>query len=320
MATIKYDVSDVEAGGGGQQPQPSMYKGKIVSVTHRDKKSNGDATNDLEVVVSVGDEYANLWSYINLESVAARWKVREFTDAVGLPTKGDLTPQKLKALQGKPVLVKVSADTDLDGDYRGRVKNLFMPGTQEVDASDNGDDSEGGDDYGSWDDDDLKAELKDRGLKIAGRFTTDKAVAALEEYDVPEAEEEEEADTDGPAGEIEPELLKDLNPDPDFYSAWPDDDIKSFVEDLGIKGNIGGRYSRSKGVDAIVALADSVLGTTSDDAPDETTDEYDSWDDDDLQNEIDARAEQGVEIKISGRKSREKIIAALRADDGTDPF
>src|SRR4051812_46622015 len=129
MATIKVDVTDVEAGGGGEQPQPGLYNGKLVSVTHRDKKSNGDPTSDLEVIVDVGQEYSRLWSYINLESPAARWKLREFLDAVGLPAKVELTPQKLKALQGKLVLAKVVADTDLDGEYRGKVKNLFMPGT-----------------------------------------------------------------------------------------------------------------------------------------------------------------------------------------------
>jgi hypothetical protein len=90
MAVIKYDVSGVEAGGGGEQPQPGLYKGKIVSVTPRKKKSNGDPTNDLEVVVDVGKEYSRLWTYIQLDNPASAWKLREFTDALGLPDKGGL--------------------------------------------------------------------------------------------------------------------------------------------------------------------------------------------------------------------------------------
>ena len=128
------------------------------------------------------------------------------------------------------------------------------------------------------------------------------------------------ASKDAVMSEVDPELLTDLNQDPDFYAEWPDDDVKSFVDDLGIKGNISGRYSRQKGISAITDLADSVYGASSDE-PDEPSDEYDNWDDDDLANEIEARAEQGVEIKVSGRKSRQKLIDALRADDAkADPF
>ena len=126
MAAIKYDVSDVEAGGGGEQPQPALYKGKIVSVKHREKNARGEACNDLEVVVDVGEEFARLWTYIQLDNPATRWKLREFTDAMGLSPKGTIDPTKLK---GKAVTVKVAADTDLDGNYRGKIKNLFLPGS-----------------------------------------------------------------------------------------------------------------------------------------------------------------------------------------------
>jgi|SRR5215831_11045435 len=325
MATIKYDVSDVESGGGGQEPKPGLYSGKIISVTHRDKNRGGQAVDDLEVVVNIGPEYANKWTYVTLDSPAARWKVREFLDAVGLPPKGELTPQKLKSLAGKPVLVRIRADKNLDDDYQGKIKNLFMPGTvddEEVIESGNGTETDD-DDMESWTDDDLKAELADRGLKI-GRFNREKAIAALsetEEEEEPEGEDEDdEEEATAATTDIDPELKNDLSVDPEFYAEWPDEDVKSYVEDLGIKGNISGRYSRANGVKAIVALAESILGP-SDDTPEGSEDEYDSWDEDDLLGEIEARAEQGVEIKISGRKTKDKMIKALRADDAkADPF
>jgi hypothetical protein len=261
VAAIKYDVTDVPEGGGGNQPQPSLYKGKIVSVVNRKKNARGEACNDLEVVVDVGEEFARLWTYIQLDNPASKWKLREFTDAMGLPPKGAIDPVKLK---NKPVTVKVSADTDLDGNYRGRVKNLFKPGTVEED-----DDADGN---GS-----------------------------------------------GVLSEISEELLEDLKPDEDYYEDWSDEDIKQFVEDLGIAGNISGRKSRAKYIAAITELASQ--SENGDGAEGGVEDDYDEWSLQELKDEVATRKEAGSEFKISGRQTEEKLIAALREDDkAAEPF
>lgn len=321
MATIKIDVTDVESGGGGEQPQPGMYAGKIVSVTHRDKKANGDATNDLEVVVDVGQEYVRLWSYINLDSTAAKWKVREFLDAVGLPAKVELTPKKLKDIEGTKVNVKIAADKDLDGDYRGKIKNLFKPGSGGEEPASGDDDGE--DFYAEWTDEDLKAELKEKDIKLSGRFSREKAIAALSESEPEPDEPEADAEPTGDVPEVPEELLPDLNSDPDFYAEWPDEDIKGYVVDLGDAITIEGRYGRQKAIDALVALAEAVegggSGGDSNDTPE--ADDLDEWSDQDLKDEIAARKEQGVEIDVTGRWTREKAIEALRADNANaDPF
>lgn len=332
MAAIKYDVSDVEAGGGGEQPQPALYKGKIVSVKHREKNARGEACNDLEVVVDVGSEFSRLWTYIQLDNDATRWKLREFTDAVGLPPKGAIDPTKLK---GKPVTVKVAADTDLDGNYRGKIKNLFLPGSAPGEAD--GENGAEPTDEEPWTEEDLqglstdelKAELEAFGLKLSGRFNQAKAIAAiLEAQDGGEGEGEGEGDGDGDGdggatAEVDPELAADLSTDADFYAEWEDDDLKSFIDDLGIAGNLTGRKTRQKMIDHITEFASQAGGggSAGDDGEGAPEDDYDEWPDNELLDEVNTRIEQGADIKITGRKTKDKLIAALRADDASgEPF
>src|SRR4051812_47552498 len=131
MAAIKYDVSDVESGGGGEEPQPATYPGHIVSMTHRKERNDKTKISDLEVVCDIGQKYVRLWTYVKLPDDPAwnkeshGWKLRELTDALGLPPKGAIDPAKVN--KEKPaVLVKVTSDSHRDtGEYRGRVKNLF---------------------------------------------------------------------------------------------------------------------------------------------------------------------------------------------------
>jgi hypothetical protein len=298
--TIRYDNTDVESGGGGEHAQPGMYAGKIVSVNHRTQKTDGSPVNDLEVVVDIGQEYRRLWTYIGLEKNTA-WKMREFTDAVGLPPKGTLTTAALKKLEGTKVNVKVSADTDLAGDYRGRVKNLFKPGEggalTEATAE-----ADGAVDYDEWSIDDLKAELEERGIELPkGRLTESKLVTILQADDE-SAEEDEDEDED------EAEVT-------DEYDEWELDDLKAEVEERGATGNLPkGRKTKQTYIDLLRELDEA--GSDDDaDTPDAEADEYDTWDLADLKAEIAERNEQGAEIEVTGRASKEKLVAALREDD-----
>jgi len=334
MAVIKYDVSNVESGGGGEQPQPGLYAGKIAAMTPRQQKADGTAVRDLEVVVDVGTEYARLWTYVktpddpNYNEAAHGWKFRELTDALKLPAKGSFDTTKQT---GKKVNVKVVADTNLEGEYRGRVRNLFLPGKIEEDGEDLPEG--GGDDepltqaeLSEWSNEDLKEELEARGLTLPGRFSSGKAIAAIMD-DQEEGEEDEapedEAGENG-SGNLDPELVKDLRTDAAFYDDWEDEDIKQYAEDLGILGNISGRKTRSKYIDAIVALAgaaESWQDGAGEGSGDET-DDYDEWELQELKDEIATRNEQDAEIKISGRQTKEKLVAALRDDDkaAAQPF
>lgn len=342
MAQIKYDVSDVEAGGGGEEPQPGLYPGKIVGITQRaTKKNSSDKVNDLEVVVDIGKEYVRMYTYIKLPGDPAfdnqKWKLREFTDALGLPPKGALP--ELKTLSGKAVNVKVSADTDRDGGYRGRIKNLFLPTTDAPAGSSNGDEPDGSGDEGpygreeieTWSDEDLKGYAEELGVEVpTGRGWKVKLIDALimaeAEGDEPDGESDgEEAASSGNASLLEglsDELIAELKTDSDYYADWSDDDVKGFVTDLGIDGNVAtsGRGWRPKAVAGIVEFAEQALGgepgTAGEAAAEEDTYEDEGeWPTNDLKAEIEERNEQGAEITIEGRWTRAKMIAALREDD-----
>ena len=337
MATVKYDVSNVEAGGGGEPVQPGLYKGKINSVNVRDKKADGGAVGDLEITVSVGEEYALLWTYIklptdpNYNEAAHGWKLREFTDAMKLPAKGNLDTQKLI---GKPVNVKVVADTNLDGEYRGRVKNLFAPGKVEEDGEDipeaDGDEPLTEAELKEWSNDDLKEELEAREIELTGRFSAQKAIAAIiEDQGGGEAEAETEAEADDAdangAGILDPELMEDLRTDATFYDDWEVADLENYATELGVAGNVSGRKTKAKWIAEIVKLAENAEalqnGAGEGSGEESEPDDYDEWDESDLTDEITTRNEQGAEIDIKGRKTKAKMIDALRADDKVaNPF
>lgn len=316
MTTIKYDNSDIESGGGGKEPDPGLYPGKIVSVTHRTKKADGKTpANDLEVIVDIGQEYVRLWTYIQLPGSASydnsRWKLREFTDALGLPPKGALDPKKL---EGKPVMVKTKMRRD-DPD-RAEVKNLFKPGDEVLPEGE--DVTAGTEDYNTWSVEDLEAEIQEKGLDMpSGRKTVAKLAAVLEaagedEGEEPEAEEEE------PEGEgfdiTQHEGFED-------WDEWDKDDLKSYLSDNGIE--LEGRFSEAKAKNAIIEhVQGSGEAAGGDDGGEdaEPADDYDDWSDDELKDEIKDRAEAGAEIEVKGRWTRDKAIAAMRADDEANPF
>src|SRR4051794_26893220 len=143
MPAVKYDVEDVESGGGGEEPQPGTYPGKIVSITHRKQKSNSkEVISDFEVVCDIGKEFVRMWTYVklpddpNYKKESHGWKLRELTDALGLPPKGSLDPAKITKEQ-PAVMVKVTSDTHRDtGEYRGKIKNLFPPSSSNGAAPD----------------------------------------------------------------------------------------------------------------------------------------------------------------------------------------
>lgn len=317
MATVKYDVSDVESGGGGVEPQPGLYPGKIVSVTHRTKKNDNTPVNDFEVVVDIGAEYVRLWSYIKLPGDPSydnsKWKLREFTDALDLPPKGSIDPKKL---EGKPVMVKTKMRRD--DPERAEIKNLFKPGMESV-KPDEAEALAEDQDYSTWSIEDLEAEISDRNLEMpAGRKTVAKLAAVLEEDDA--ATDGAQADGDGGGGDGEFNIV-DVEGYEDF-DEWSTDDLKEELNTREIK--LSGRFSEAKAreaiIEAVAAEAEGEGGEDDggDDAPPD--DEYDQFTDQELKDEIKERVDGGAEISISGRWTRDKAIEALRADDEANPF
>lgn len=320
MTAIKYDNSDIEGGGGGKEPEPGLYPGKIVSVTHRTKKADGKTpANDLEVVLDIGEEYVRLWSYIQLPGSdsydRSRWKLREFTDALGLPPKGSLDPKKI---EGKPVMVKTKWRRD--DPERAEVKNLFKPGEESLAPGE--DPTADADDYSEWSVEDLTAEIQERGLDMpSGRKTVAKLAEVLEAADAESGDgEAEEPEGDEPEGD-EPEFDITTVDGFDDFDDWSKDDLKEYMSENDI--TIEGRFSEAKARDAIVEHVESEQGDGDGEASSaaaEPEDDYDEWSDDELKDEIKDRTEQGAKIEVKGRWTRDKAIAAMRADDEENPF
>lgn len=316
MAVIKYDVSDVEAGGGGLEPPPGLYPGKIVDCTHRTKKADGATVNDLEVVVDIGSEYVRLWTYIKLPGDPAydnsRWKLRELTDALGMPPKGGIDPAKIK---GKEVMAKTKWRRD--DPEKAELKNLFAPGAAEVSADDaEALASDASDDYSAWSKDDLLAEIEERQLdKPGGRVTEAKLIEIIEADDASKADEPN-------GGDDTADGTDELGPsNPGFYGDWSDQDLKDEITEQGL--SLSGRFGRGKAIELLAGAAGATDdGAGSDSVGDDAAapDEYDDFTDQELKDEITDREKDGAEITVTGRWTRDKAIAALREDDTKAPF
>jgi len=341
MVKVTYDVSDVESGGGGEEPQPGMYKGEIVGITHRTKKKNtDDPVNDLEVVVDIGSEYTRKYTYVKLPGDPSyensKWKLRELTDALGLGPKGsiDTAPNLLKKLY-KTVNVKIMADTDQNGEYRGKIKNLFAPANLDGDdatdaeASGDGDGPYGREEIESWSDDDVKGYADELDVEIPkGRNWRNRLIDAL--VDAEEGTEDGAGDHDASSNGspltdgLSEETLAELKDDADYYDDWSDADLKEFINDLRIDGNVptSGRGWRAKAVKGIVDFAQAANGGAPSAEVEDNYEDEDEWPTSDLKAEIDNRNEQGADITIEGRSTRAKMIAALREDDlaAVEPF
>jgi hypothetical protein len=269
---VKYDVEDVESGGGGEEPQPATYPGKIVSMTHRKKRNDGTAISDFEVVVDIGKEFVRLWTYIKLPD-DPNWskeshgcKLRELTDALGLPPKGGIDPAKVTKEQ-PPVLVKVTSDTHRDtGEYRGRIKNLFpigdnkMPEAADDDAPADSEGPYGREEIESWSDDDAKGYADELGVEVPkGRGwrakLNDALVDAEEGTEDGAGDHDASADGDPFAGlpdDVKAEAEAIAEQGSDYIASWEDDDIKWLVEGLGLDGSTSGRGWKPKAITAIV--------------------------------------------------------------------
>lgn len=222
MAKLKYDVSGIEYGEAGdlEQPKPGVYKATIKEINpgfSKDKDSGNPDRSRPRLEVVLGDlhplndpddttKYAQLWRYLSY-SEAAEIYMAQFMEAIGVATskkrKGTWDPDEHV---GKTVKIRVVADTNQDGDYRGKVNGIFA-----YDGEDGDDDEyEEPEDDGDEDDEDeeepeytdmtlqeLRAEAVERGLlkkKEASSKKTKTLIALLEEDDEAEDDDEDEED------------------------------------------------------------------------------------------------------------------------------
>lgn len=300
IARIKYDVEDVEPGKEFEQAKPGIYSAKIIEVEPR--QENGK--NDIHLTVEITDPkdtYSRLHSYVHLGE-ASRWKMRELTDALGLPGKGTLDTDKMV---NKNLRVKVGAGT-YEGEYRAQLNRfLSLKDDDDEDEDDvepdeddtDAEDAEDGDseDYNEWEVDDLKAELEERELDVPtgrGAALKKKLVAALEADDAGDEDDEEEEEEEEDDDEL-----------PNFASLGLAD-LKKLASDAGLE--VKGPKSKF-----VAALEEHHSNGAA-----EPEDDYDEWTTEEL---ITEAKERELELP-KGRKDKAKLVALLREDDGTEPF
>lgn len=247
---IKYDNTGVEesAGGTGVKVRPGVKVARIAKCQQRgpgfevENKRDGSPANDIEVALDCGPEYDWVFTYIGL-SDASDWKLAEFTRALGMKDKGSFDPAKQV---GKIIRVKINSG-EYEGEYSPTAGKLFppQPGDEVGAASETSNKTTGPDDedsepepevaadgfyregqpdpedpnetvgsYDDWEEEDLLAEIEDRGLTMPGGrgAKTAKAIKALREDDAAQEGPEDEPE-DGAAGdddEYESMSLEDL--------------------------------------------------------------------------------------------------------------
>src|SRR5262245_398843 len=164
MARVKYDVRGVE---GKRVVLPAgVYNVKIVGADIGKPEGKDERIEvTFEVVGDKNNKGAKLYEYINIESEQARWKYREFLEAVGLISngKGETGTLDTAKLVGKVIGVKtfVRAADDAKGfDEQARIRRMFeadgaTSSSVEEDLDDDGDEAS---DYDAMELSDLKAE------------------------------------------------------------------------------------------------------------------------------------------------------------------
>jgi len=155
MVKIKFDVSGSDpdaavADFAFEQPPVGLYQARLEELnTGYSKDGEGKPDKNrprLECIYKLVSDaegkdldknYSRVWDYVSLKSEAAEWKLDQFCQAMGLASgnkrKGTIDTQALATKadgeetghQGKLVKLRVTADKDLDGNYRGRVGGVF---------------------------------------------------------------------------------------------------------------------------------------------------------------------------------------------------
>ena len=272
---IEYDVSGVEessGGGTGVKVRPGVHVAKIERCTERTEKRDGSPANDIEVALNFGEEFDWGFTYIGL-SQAADWKLAEFIRALGLKDKGKLDPDKMV---GKYLRVKVNSGT-YEGEYspdmgrlmkiqkgdieawqsgNGTASEFSQSAAAGPDTEEDGDEPEASSDsfyregqpdpedpnetvgsYDEWPDEDLEAEVNDRGLTLPGGRGSkkNKMMAALRADDEAQGSAEEAGDEESSEGE-------------DDYDEWDLDQLKAewAERELGDLPVIRGRNSDAR--------------------------------------------------------------------------
>lgn len=306
MATVKYDVSEAEV-RNFEVPKPGVYEAHIHEASHGDS-SSGNPMFTIVFEITKGDNKgARIWHYI-LTDGSQDWRFREFTDALGLKPKGAIDPAKLV---GTVVQLRTAIDPAKDSyDEKARVKNVLPA----AGTSAEGEDDEGEDEpYEEWSQEDLAEEAEAREIKITGRATKKKLIAALEADDEEGGGEDDEEGEEEGEGEDEDEDSFSMEDLEEMSRA----ELKKLIAEEELEIKVLKKHSdddiRTKIAEALEIEAEE---EGDDDEDEEGEDKnYDEWEISELKAELKERG-----LKVDGRKS--VLVARLTKDDASDeePF
>jgi hypothetical protein len=168
---VKYNVKGVESRSDFEPIPKGVYEFEV-ETCEVTKPKGKDQRIEVVYVIPSGDlKGRKLYDYINLESEAAAWKLRQFLETFGLVTDkketGEFDPAKLV---GEKLMVKVVHKPDNreghEGEIQSRVGSTFAAGESEegeedLDGSSDEDEDDEGEGEGEIDLDELdRAELK----------------------------------------------------------------------------------------------------------------------------------------------------------------
>jgi SAP domain/Protein of unknown function (DUF669) len=341
VARFKFDVRGVE--GRGATLPAGVYDGQVTSadITKPDGK---DERIELvvEVINNKDHNGKKLYEYVNLESEAARWKLLELLEAVGVEDKhGTLDTDR--QMKGKKIGVKtfVRPADDVRGfDEQARIRRMFaLDGANSAPTEDLSE-TEEVETAGEPEGDEItyeevarasRSELKglntefELGIKVLRSMSDDDLRAAVlhglelqppgEEEAEEEEPEEEEVEDGGQLSfadlaQMDRTALKKLNGDQQLgvrvVKSMTDDDLREAIAEA-LEIEVPSKEEPGEPEEEEGEEAEGSASTPSDD--------YDEWSDDDLREELGDR-------NLPQRGPKGVLIRRLRKDDAQEdkPF
>lgn len=306
MAKVKYDVSNAEK-RSFEVPKPGVYEAVVSDMSHGDS-SSGNPMFTIVFEITKGEfKGSRVWYYI-LTDGSQEWRLREFTDALGLKPKGTLDTDELK---GTIVQIKTAVDPARDGfDEKAKIKNVLP--TKGSGKGGGADEDEDEAPYEEWELSDLREEAEAREIKISGRVTKKKLVDALEADDEEadgKDEEGEEEDNEGEGDEGTDEDLTRAD-----LAEMSRADLKKLIEEEELEIKVLRKHTddqlRDKIAEALELEEEEEEGEEEGDEEEDDKD-YSEWELSELKAELKERG-----LKTAGRKSQ--LVARLEKDDEKD--
>jgi hypothetical protein len=313
VAKIPYDLAGVDA-GGAELPPVGIYKAKVSKLT--DETPDGKARRLVVVVDLTDPRYKGfrLWKYISLpfdKKSPSAWIQAQFLAATTGKEKGSIDPDRPGDLNEFKVDLR---HREWDGEMRGELKS-FIPLSDDDDEGEDEDENENGEEditleeLQGYTSKQLLAFLDENELEPPDdlpRAASAKKAALLEYIEeelfadgVEDTEPEEEDEDEEPEEDEEPDL-----------EAMSLAELKVYAQEnsITLPAGLKGRTGKAAAIAAIEEAAEA-----EDDGEDEDGDDYDEWSLAELKKELADRS-----LKIKGRATEAKIIAALRADDAEE--